>query len=268
MAATRANEASPKQHDDLTSAQGAPVAIIDASREADLKLRLDNLEAALAEAQERRANPSPADTKADRTKLRTKIADLEDDRDIAKRDYDYAVAATLRRKEAARIEGRAQLRRQLLAGASRLVADSEPRYVIPLRTAEAFCTELKAHFEAAVEFNQKLEPGEEPVPTFEQEAGRITLKGGDTIVEEIVDIREPVDEGFMRDGRIVGTRRTYRVIGKETRRKVVPGRRAVVPTPLHIAFSAPALRPGDKNFRVEGVERGRAFIDANGSDYP
>jgi hypothetical protein len=220
---------------------------------------------ALQEKLERRRNLRPEDTRAEVLKLDAAIASAEVDVDIERGAYMRANAARVAAEEAIAKERRAKLRAELLATGARLVREAAACYDAPLReTVMPFVDRTASYFRACQDFDRGRGPDEEPIVNLFEEMRR-TPGTPDQVVEVVVE-RRVRPERLGRDELARPGEDKDWPIEKVRERQTVPGQPRITPTPLHEAFKAPALRPGEQNYRVEGTRDGHS-IDVNGADF-
>lgn len=231
-----------------------------------LKDELEHLAAELKQAKDRLEKPLPADTEAGLIKLGQDIFALEARYRIKERDHDAAVDAHSKEEAEARVAYRREWKKNLLATGAALKRDEDAGYLKAVMVIIAYLTKAKRYDDGTGEFNRSRSEGEERIPSFSELLGMITLRETDTVVEEEFDIIETVDRRYVFGGGAAP--REQRVVGTRKEKRTIPGRQGIVPTPLYDAFSAPAIRPGEKAFRVEGTRHPDLCIDVNGAEYP
>jgi hypothetical protein len=232
------------------------------NNEAKAKAGFDAAMTALEEKQERRGNPRPEDTRAELLKLDVAIDAAAADVDIARSAYERAHAALVAAEEVIAKEERGKLRADLLGTGAHLVRGAVAQYDKPLREmVMPFVNDVACYYRAVQEFNQALGADEEPiVNTFEE------MRRTPGTPDQEIDVE--VERRVRPEGRYFGQPGDENSwpLQKVLVKQIVPGCARILPTPLHEAFKAPALRPGDQNYRVEGTRDG-SFIDVNGADY-
>jgi|GEM_PF-6961741 len=232
--------------------------------ETKAKAALDERAAALAAKQERRNSPRPDDTQADLVKLSTEIIADEAAVAIAKRDYARAQAARMAAEDRLLKQKRQQWRSELLATSARHMQQADERYATPLRAVLAFLEERAVCAREIREFNEMCQEGEDMiVDAFEQM--RFSPAMPDDIVE--VEVERRVRPKNLVSWDPANDFKNWPVQKVKEQQVANPGRSRIVPTPLHEIFGAPALRPGERNFKVDGVRRPDILIDVNGAEY-
>jgi hypothetical protein len=232
------------------------------NNEAKAKAGFDAAMTALEEKQERRRNPRPEDTRAELLKLDAAIDAAAADVDIARSVYERAHAARAAAEEVITKERRRELKAALLATGARLVREAPARYDAPIgEMVMPYISDLNSYSREVLGFNATLGPDEEPIANL-FEAMRQTPGTPDQVVEVEVERRvRPEGHYYGQPGE-----QAQWPVRKVLEKQIVPGQSRINPTPLHEAFKAPALRPGEQNYRVEGMRDGH-FIDVNGADY-
>jgi hypothetical protein len=230
--------------------------------EAGAKSVLEERLAVLTAKQERYKNPRPDDVMADLIKLSTEITADEAAVALAKRDYERAHAARLAAEDGLSKQERQQRRAALLDTLARHVRQADERYTNPLRAVLAFLEERAACVREVQQFNKLCRDGDEPIADiFEQM--RFSAAVPDEVIEVEVERRVRPDNLRTWDTDI----RNWPLEKTKEKQVAKQGRSRIIPTPLHQIFRAPALRPGESNFQVAGVERPGMPIDANGAEY-
>lgn len=227
-------------------------------KEADaLSKKLEQLEAELAKAEQRRANPLGTDTRDDLIKLDLVAAGLKADRDIVRRDLKQAEAALTAAEDEAIRDMRRRLGAELLSESTAFVRERD-ELLSPIAKLVDFSERRRSFVEKLSQFNAGCGDDEEPiVDLFEQD--RRSSATPDVATEVQVEVNERTGE--FRDGYPLYRR------AKRMQQVIEPGRPAVWPTPFHEAFEVPALRAGEPNFRAEGTTRPPYIIDANGAEH-
>jgi hypothetical protein len=220
-------------------------------------------ETALAEAEERRKNPRPEDnTREKLLKLNGEIESLQVDVDVARGKYQQASEEHAAAQALIDKERQTKLRADLDRTGAHLMRGAPAQYDKPLREMiMPFVNDVACYYRAVQEINQALGPDEEPIVNL-FEAMRQTPGTPDQVVEVEVERRvRPEGHYYGQPGE-----QAQWPVRKVLEKQIVPGQSRINPTPLHEAFKAPALRPGEQNYRVEGTRDGH-FIDVNGADY-
>jgi hypothetical protein len=217
---------------------------------------------ALAEKQDRRANARPDDTPAILLKLDGDIAAEQAAADIARSAYERAHAECVAAELIITEELKTKLRADLDRTGAHLVRGSGALYDKPLREIiMPFVNDVACYYRAVQQFNQALGPDEEPIINTFEEMRQTPGTPNQEIGVEVERRVRPEGRYFGQPGE-----ENNWPLQKVIEKQIVPGQSRINPTPLHETFKAPALRPGEQNYRVEGT-RGGLIIDVNGAAF-